>query len=212
MTNLVSDLAARPLKGLGFTPSRAAIINASGAIDGAVGNAADCVRQDGTTADKANTSHTHAQSDVTNLTADLTAEAAKAGDTFTGTVRIAGDQAYLECGPFQTVGGAFENMAKYSEDFSVATWDTQQLVFRQLERCYRARWKPDRRRGHRRDRHPGHPTADSGTRRRRHLHLLHLGPRFLRNSQGLAGSCQQRLRGLPGRSHPGYADDLLAAV
>jgi len=29
----------------------------------------------------------------------------------------------LESGAFQTVGGPFENMAKYSEDFSVATWD-----------------------------------------------------------------------------------------
>jgi hypothetical protein len=68
-------------------------------------------------------SHTHAQSDVVSLTTDLAAKAATAGDTFTGTVRIAGDGAYLECGPFQTVGGAFENMAKYSEDFGVGTWD-----------------------------------------------------------------------------------------
>ena len=29
----------------------------------------------------------------------------------------------VECGPYGTVGGAFENMAKYSEDFSLATWD-----------------------------------------------------------------------------------------
>jgi hypothetical protein len=29
----------------------------------------------------------------------------------------------VECGPFGTVGGPYENMAKYSEDFSVATWD-----------------------------------------------------------------------------------------
>lgn len=47
----------------------------------------------------------------------------KAGDTFTGTLRVGGDQAFVECGPYQTVGGAFENMAKYSEDFSVGTWD-----------------------------------------------------------------------------------------
>ncbi len=67
--------------------------------------------------------HTHAESDVTSLVTDLTAKAAKSGDTFTGTLRIGGDQAHLECGPYQTVGGAFENMAKYSEDFSVATWD-----------------------------------------------------------------------------------------
>ena len=47
----------------------------------------------------------------------------KAGDTFTGAVHVGGDQAFVECGPYQTVGGAFENMAKYSEDFSVGTWD-----------------------------------------------------------------------------------------
>ncbi len=29
----------------------------------------------------------------------------------------------VECGAFQTVGGPYENMAKYSEDFSVVTWD-----------------------------------------------------------------------------------------
>ena len=47
----------------------------------------------------------------------------KAGDTFTGALHVGGDQAFVECGPYQTVGGAFENMAKYSEDFSVGTWD-----------------------------------------------------------------------------------------
>jgi hypothetical protein len=62
---------------------------------------------------------THAESDVTGLVTDLAAKAAKTGDTFTGTLRLAGDQAYLECGPYQTVGGAFENMAKYSEDFTL---------------------------------------------------------------------------------------------
>ena len=29
----------------------------------------------------------------------------------------------VECGPYGTVGGPYENMAKYSEDFSVGTWD-----------------------------------------------------------------------------------------
>lgn len=38
----------------------------------------------------------------------------RAGENFTGPI---------ECGPYQTVGCAFENMAKFSEDFSVATWD-----------------------------------------------------------------------------------------
>jgi hypothetical protein len=39
------------------------------------------------------------------------------------TTRVNGPLAFLECGAYQTVGGAFENMAKYSEDFSAATWD-----------------------------------------------------------------------------------------
>ncbi len=47
----------------------------------------------------------------------------RAGETFTGPLHVGGDQAFVECSPYQTVGGAFENMAKYSEDFSVATWD-----------------------------------------------------------------------------------------
>jgi hypothetical protein len=47
----------------------------------------------------------------------------KSGDTFTGALHVGGDQAFVECGPYQTVGGAFENMVKYSEDFSVGTWD-----------------------------------------------------------------------------------------
>jgi len=164
VTGLVSDLAARPLKGLGFAPSRAAVINSSGAIDGALGTVGDCVLVDGTSAAKANANHTHPATDIVSGTlalarggtgADLSATgpgflrqasagavttvaalssgdvtgalgytpANKDGDTFTGSLHVGGDQAFVECGPYQTVGGAFENMAKYSEDFSVATWD-----------------------------------------------------------------------------------------
>ncbi|MCX6621252.1 MAG: carbohydrate binding domain-containing protein, partial [Acidobacteria bacterium] len=164
VTGLVSDLAARPLKGLGFAPSRAAGINSSGSIEGVLGNASDCVLVDGTSAAKANASHTHPATDIVSGSlalarggtgSDLSATgpgfmrqasagavvtvaalssgdvigglgytpANQAGDTFTGALHVAGDQAFIECGPYQTVGGAFENMAKYSEDFSVATWD-----------------------------------------------------------------------------------------
>ena len=38
----------------------------------------------------------------------------RAGESFRGPI---------DCGPYQTIGSAFENMAKYSEDLTVATWD-----------------------------------------------------------------------------------------
>ena len=38
----------------------------------------------------------------------------RAGENFTGSI---------DCGPYQTVGCAFENMAKFSEDFAAASWD-----------------------------------------------------------------------------------------
>ncbi len=68
-------------------------------------------------------SHSHAQSDVTGLVTELAAKANKAGDMFAGTLRVGGDQAFFECGPYQTVGGDVENMLKRSEDFSTV-WST----------------------------------------------------------------------------------------
>ena len=56
----------------------------------------------------------------------------------------------VECGAFQTVGGPYENMAKYSEDFTVGTWDKNGgscSVTR--ERRRRAGWQHDRRHDHR---------------------------------------------------------------
>jgi len=187
VAGLVTDLAMRPLKGPGFAPSRAAIINSSGAIDAAVGNAADCVLVDGTSAAKADASHTHVATDIvsgalalarggtgadlsasgpgflrqTSAGAAVTVAALQASDlpahthtsaqvsdatpNATASTVVLRDAsggasfayaaannlwAYLdshlqslECGAYGTVGGAFENMAKYSEDFSVATWD-----------------------------------------------------------------------------------------
>ena len=48
VTGLQSALNARPVEGTGFTVSRAAIIDATGAIDGALGNLSDCLHVDGT--------------------------------------------------------------------------------------------------------------------------------------------------------------------
>lgn len=187
VAGLVTDLAMRPLKGPVFAPSRAAVINSSGAIDAAIGNAGDCVLVDGSSEAKADASHTHIASDIvsgalelarggtgadlsasgpgflrqTSAGAAVTVSALEASDlpTHAHTSAQINDAtpnavastvvlrdasvgasfayaaannlwAYLdshlqsvECGAYGTVGGAFENMAKYSEDFSVATWD-----------------------------------------------------------------------------------------
>jgi len=47
VTGLQNELAVRPMEGVSFTPGRAAVIDASGLIDGAAGNLSDCVRVDG---------------------------------------------------------------------------------------------------------------------------------------------------------------------
>ena len=48
VTGLVQDLAVRAVKGPGYINSRAAVINDTGGLEGAVGGASDCVRVDGT--------------------------------------------------------------------------------------------------------------------------------------------------------------------
>jgi hypothetical protein len=48
VTGLVQDLAARAVKGPGYFNSRAAIINDSGGLEGAVGAGTDCVKVNGT--------------------------------------------------------------------------------------------------------------------------------------------------------------------
>jgi len=45
---LTNELSIRPAKGLNFIPFRAAIINSTGEIEGAIGDVTDCVRVDGT--------------------------------------------------------------------------------------------------------------------------------------------------------------------
>jgi len=48
VTGLVSDLAARPLKGTSYGTGRVAIVDDTGALDTVVGNTTDCVYVDGT--------------------------------------------------------------------------------------------------------------------------------------------------------------------
>ena len=85
-------------------------------------------------AGKAAAVHTHTSSQIADATAAATPGAVVLRDGSGGAsfAYAAANNlwAYLdshlnsvECGPFGTVGGPYENMAKYSEDFSVATWD-----------------------------------------------------------------------------------------
>jgi len=48
VSGLREELDARPVKGVGFSISRVAMINADGAIESVLGNLADCVKVDGT--------------------------------------------------------------------------------------------------------------------------------------------------------------------
>ncbi len=47
VVGLTNALSLLPTEGVGYAPNRAAIINAAGMLEGAVGNPADCVRVDG---------------------------------------------------------------------------------------------------------------------------------------------------------------------
>ena len=143
VTSLATDLTNRPVKGGAWAVSKAAVINSSGQLDGAAGTVTDCVLVNGSSAAKANASHTHAATDIisgtidnagTSGTANATASTLVLRDGLGGAsfayVAANNQWAYLdshfqsfECGGFQTVGGPFENMAKYTEDFTAATWD-----------------------------------------------------------------------------------------
>ena len=143
VTSLASDLTNRPVKGGAWAVSKAAVINASGQLDGAAGTATDCVLVNGSSAAKANAAHTHAATDIVNGTLDNARTSGTAGATAStlvlrdgsggasfGYLAANNQWAYLdshfqslESGAYQTVGGPFENTAKYSEDFTAATWD-----------------------------------------------------------------------------------------
>ncbi len=84
--------------------------------------------------------HQHVASDITSgavalarggTGADLSAtgpgflrQASAGSPVSVGAIGLADLPAVLQqSGPYQTIGGAFENMAKFSEDFAAATWD-----------------------------------------------------------------------------------------
>jgi len=48
VVGLLTDLEIRPVKGIGYGPSRAAFIGATGALEAVIGDLTDCVRVDGT--------------------------------------------------------------------------------------------------------------------------------------------------------------------
>jgi hypothetical protein len=85
-------------------------------------------------AGKAASVHTHTSSQISDATANATVGTVVlrdgSGGASLGYAAANNLWAYLdshlnsiECGPFQSAGGPYENMAKYSEDFSVGTWD-----------------------------------------------------------------------------------------
>ncbi|HWQ53034.1 MAG TPA: hypothetical protein VN442_05075 [Bryobacteraceae bacterium] len=85
-------------------------------------------------AGKAALSHTHASSQISDATAAATPATLvlRDGDGGANFAYAAANNLWafqdshlqsVECGPYGTVGGPYENMAKYSEDFSVGTWD-----------------------------------------------------------------------------------------
>ena len=143
VTSLATDLTNRPVKGGAWAVSKAAVINSSGQLDGAAGTATDCVLVNGSSAAKANAAHTHAATDIVSGTLDNARTSGTASATAStlvlrdgsggasfGYVAANNQWAYLdshfqslESGAYQTVGGPFENMAKYAEDFTAATWD-----------------------------------------------------------------------------------------
>ena len=70
VTGLATDLTNRPVKGWAWAVSKAAVINSSGQLDGAAGTATDCVLVNGSSAAKANATHTHAATDIVSCTLD----------------------------------------------------------------------------------------------------------------------------------------------
>jgi hypothetical protein len=115
VTNLATDLAAKAP--LSHTHAEADV---TGLVTDLAGKAASV--------------HTHTSSQITDATAAATASTLVLRDGSGGAnfAYAAANSLWafldshlqsVECGAFQTVGGSYENMLKYSEDFSVGTWD-----------------------------------------------------------------------------------------
>jgi hypothetical protein len=115
VTNLAADLAAKaPLT---HTHAEADI---TGLVADLAGKAASV--------------HTHTSSQISDATAAAIASTVvlRDGDGGANFAYAAANNLWafqdshlnaVECGPFQSAGGSYENMLKYSEDFSVGTWD-----------------------------------------------------------------------------------------
>ena len=137
MTNLVTDLAGKAA--LVHTHAQADVTGLVTALAGKAPTSHTHAEADVTglvtdLAGKAASVHTHTSSQITDATAAATASTVVLRDGSAGAnfAYVAANNlwAYLdshlqsvECGPYGTVGGPYENMAKYSEDFSVGTWD-----------------------------------------------------------------------------------------
>ena len=137
VTNLVTDLAGKAA--LSHTHAQADVTGLVAALAGKAASTHTHAEADITglvtdLAGKAASSHTHTSAQISDATAAATASTVvlrdgSAGASF-GYVAANNLWAYLdshlqsvESGPYGTVGGPYENMLKYSEDFTVGTWD-----------------------------------------------------------------------------------------
>ena len=112
-------------------------------------------------AGKAASVHTHTSAQISDATAAATASTVVLRDGSAGAnfAYVAANNLWgyadshlqsVECGAFQTVGAPYENMLKYSEDFSVGDLGQERRhLHGDREFGLGARWQPDRRHGYR---------------------------------------------------------------
>ena len=137
MTNLATDLAGKAP--LSHTHAQADVTGLVTALAGKAATGHTHAEADITglvtdLAGKAASVHTHTSSQISDATANATAGTVVLRDGSGGAnfayaaannlwAFLDSHVASVECGAFQTVGGPYESMLKYSEDFSVGTWD-----------------------------------------------------------------------------------------